>query len=162
MEEFEDSPLDEAFERTFEPEPEVKLREPDSPVVLEAPPLKPETQSLLYTGHLTSEVQIGNHRIDIRSLRIGEEFEAALLAKKYEETVEAGRALAAALVAAAITRVDGKPLVYEPLSDDDLTVEAKFKYLLDNWYWPPIQKVYQAYGALVREVSEAYENLGKA
>ena len=148
MEHQENSPLDEAFSPVRDEEVEA--------------PLSLETQSLLQTGHLVSEVNVGSHRIEIRSLRVGEEFQAALLAKRYEETVEAGRALATALVAAAIMRVDGKPLVGDPLTAGDLTLEAKFLHILDNWYWPPIQRVYNEYGVLIKGVTDAYEQLGKA
>jgi hypothetical protein len=79
--------LDEAFEHSAEPD--------DIDV-----PVSTETYNLLQLGYLTSDIVVGNHTITVRTLRIGEELEAALLAEKYKDTVDAGRAMATALAAA--------------------------------------------------------------
>jgi hypothetical protein len=150
------SPLDEAFDS-----PTSTLEEEFEPSEEKQVDLTTETVSLLTLGHLTGSVKIGSHDIQLRTLKIGEELEAALLAKKYEETVEAGRALAVALVAAAITSVDGQPLVRNALGPDEHTLEGRFHYLQRNWYWPPIYAVYQEYGSLNKQAREAFENLKK-
>ena len=142
------TPFDEAFDAT--------------PVVaVEEKPLDEETYGLIYRGFLTSEIKIGVHKIAIRTLRIGEELEAALLAAKYRESVEYPRALATAQVAACITSVDGKQLLEERLGPQDEKLEAKFQYIQQNWYWPTIHAVHSEYMRLVQEMLDKYETVKK-
>lgn len=133
------------------------------PTLEDLPPEEPisdETIGLIYVGSLSETIKVANHEIRVRTLRIGEELEASLLANKWSETGEAGRALATALVAAAIVSVDGKPLL-EGIGPTDSTLEAKFDYLRKNWYWVSIRTVYQKYDELLRKVLEEHEVLLK-
>lgn len=152
MEDLKDSPLDEAFHAPVDE---------DGLAAIEEEPLSLDEQGVLYNGHLTRNVTIGTHRVVLRTLRIGEELEAALVADRYKDTVEAGRALATALVAASIQSVDGQPLIREALSAQDLGIEAKFNFVLNNWYWPSIQKLYAEYGELVSKLRDTFEAVGK-
>lgn len=124
-------------------------------------PVHDDTYGLLYVGHLTDIVKIGQHEVRIRTLKIGEELNAALLANRYKDTVEEGRALATALVAAAIDTVDGKPLLGELIGPGDNAIEAKFDYILRNWYWESARQVWDAYNALLQRVQQAGEELKK-
>ena len=133
--------------------------EPEDEIVDE--PIDQDTYSLVYLGHLTSSVTIRNHTINIRTLKIGEELEAALLADKYKDTVEAGRALATALVAASVTTVDGKPLVAS-LGPVDNIMEQRFLYILNNWYWQPtIRTVYAEYNSMALQAQQVEEDVKK-
>jgi hypothetical protein len=117
--------------------------------------LSDDETSLLYNGHLSSEVHIGNRVIRLRTLKIGEELEAALLASRWKDTADGNRALVTAYVAAAVTSVDGKPLV-TTLGANENESELKFQHILDNWYWQPtINNVYAAYNDLLIRVNEA-------
>jgi hypothetical protein len=134
------------------------------PVLEEEPiqeePLDEETLGLIYVGSLSDTVQIAGHEVRVRTLRIGEELEASLLANKWADTGEAGRALATALVAAAIVSVDGGPLL-EGLGPHEQTLEAKFNYLRRNWYWVSVRTVYQKYDELLRKVLDQHDNFLK-
>lgn len=117
--------------------------------------------ALLYVGHLSGSVTLGNRVIRIRTLKIGEELEAALLAERWRNTAEASRALVVAYVAAAITSVDGKPLV-QILGPTENELEMKFQFILENWYWQPtIRTVYEEYNSLVKRLVEAIETTKK-
>jgi len=149
-----ESLYDAAFEQREDAQPE------DTPEPSEE--LSDDETTLLYTGHLTSQVTLGNRVIRLRTLKIGEELEASLLAARYRDTADANRALVTAFVAAAVTTVDGDPLVVR-LGPGENELEKKFQFVLDNWYWSPtISSGYAEYNALLRRVNEASEsvNLG--
>lgn len=121
------SAFDKAFDSTqatLEPEPVEK------PSVGEEPTLEEET--LLQRGYFSSTVALGTNTVNIRTLKIGEELEVALVAQKYQDTVEATRALIAATVAAAIVSVNGEPLIPFPLGAKDNSIEARFVYIGEN------------------------------
>jgi hypothetical protein len=142
--------LDEAFD--------TPMSEED--MEFEEEPLGIDESNLIYRGYLTGELTLGNHEISLRTLRIGEELEAALLADKYKDTVEAGRALATAIVAAAIVTVDGESLV-AGLGPGENTLESRFKYILRNWYWITVRQIYEEYNVLLRRVIDTYESVKK-
>jgi|SRR5581483_2455762 len=119
-----------------------------------------DTEALMYRGYLTDVVEVGNHEIRIRTLKIGEELDAALVAQRYNDTPEAMRALATAIVSAAIVTVDGRPLV-EALGPADATIQSKFDYIRKNWYWRSVGEVYKAYDQLLERSIKSLEELKK-
>lgn len=123
--------------------------------------LNEDTYGLLYAGYLTDVVKIGPHEIRIRTLKIGEELTAAILANRYKDTIEEGRALATALVAAAIVSVDGSALQGNLLGPKDDSIEARFDYILENWYWEVIRQVWEEYNKLLTRVRDSAEDLKK-
>ena len=129
--------------------------------VFESEPVTNDTAGLLQLGYLTDTVSVGSHEIRIRTLKIGEELNAALLANRYKDTVEEGRALATALIAAAIVTVDGEPLLGTNLGPRDGSVEQKFDYILDNWYWDTINQIWMGYNGLLKRVEQATDELKK-
>lgn len=124
-------------------------------------PITEDTYSLLYLGHLTDVVKIGSHEVRIRTLKIGEELNAALLANRYKDTVEEARALATALIAASIISVDGEPLLGQAIGPRDDSLDAKFDYLLRNWYWESARQVWEAYNNLLKRVQESADEIKK-
>lgn len=146
------------YDAAFDDEPrEVQYPEVEEP----EEDLAEEELSLLYNGHLSSEVRIGNRSIRLRTLKIGEELEAALLAARWKDTAEGNRALVTAYVAAAVTTVDGEPLTTS-LGPNENEMEQKFYHILNNWYWQPtVNAVYTEYNELLRRVNEATESIKK-
>jgi hypothetical protein len=140
------------FDETFDTEPTEDFK--DTPVTF-------EEETLLTKGYFTSTVKLGNNEVVIRTLKIGEELEAALLAHKYAETIEAGRALATALVAAAVVTVNGKPLIREPLGRADETLEARFNYIAHNWYWLTVKNIHEEYNILLDQALSSFSKIKK-
>lgn len=128
---------------------------------LEEEEISDDTYGLLYVGYLTDVVNIGTHEIRIRTLRIGEELNAALLSNKYKDTIEEARALATALVSASIVSVDNEPLITDGLGPHSDTQEARFDYLLNNWYWESIRQVWAGYNELLLRVQHSGEEIKK-
>lgn len=123
--------------------------------------LSPKAQTLLEIGHLKSTVQIGNNEVVIKTLTIGEELEAAVLANKYKETLEEGRALMTAVVSSAIVSVNGRPLQGETLGMFQETPESRYT-TVRQWYWTVVRDLYSEYLALTDQVYKEYEQLKKA
>ena len=127
----EPSPYEAAFA-----EEEVELPE------LDFEPISDELEGLLAVGALSKEVTIAGHPIAIRTLTIGEELEASLIASKYRDTDDASRAYATAIVAAAVTSVDGRPLIGQGLGPNENTLERRYSYVRENWYWAVVRELY--------------------
>lgn len=123
-------------------------------------PLDEQTASLLYRGHLTTTSYIDSHEIRIRTLKIGEELDATLVADPWKDSLDASRAMITAIVAACVISVDGEPLVGS-LGPKDESIPAKFDYIRKNWHWISVKKVYDDYNTLVLQVFEKYELLKK-
>jgi len=144
------TPLEAAFDVPVFEEPEIQ-----------EDPIADDTYSLLQLGYLTDTVTIGTHVIRIRTLKIGEELNAALLANKYKDTAEEARAFATALVAGSIVSVDNAPLLGELLGPRDDALEAKFDFILANWHWEPINRLWVKYNELLNRVRESADELKK-
>src|SRR4051812_22074101 len=117
---------------------------PDFGEEFEEEPLREEVVELLHLGRLSSSVEIRGHTIRISTLTVGEELLVAILARDYIDTQDANKAYATALVAAAITSVNGKPLA-APLGPNTTkreVLERKYEYVLSHWYWPVVRVIY--------------------
>jgi hypothetical protein len=155
--------MESPYDRVFEPAPEEipDFQFPPEEVQFEEE-ISDESYGLIYRGYLTDDFSIGTHDIVIRTLKIGEELEAALVAAKYRDTIDYGRALATALVAAAIVTVDGQPLIQEGLGPNENMLESKFRYILRNWYWAStIKQIHDRYQSMYEKVQVTYEDLKK-
>jgi len=122
----------------------------------------PETavavDGLMWLGHLEDEVKFGGHTFLLRTLKIAEELEAAVIAKEYLETFGQTKATAAAHVAAALTSVDGDDSFCPPIGPDAKQhLRAKFNYVTENWYWPLTEHLFGKYVDLVRRQADAIE-----
>jgi hypothetical protein len=111
-------------------EPPVALE--DLPEEVEETPVTVEEETLLTRGYFSSTATLGTNKIVLRTLKIGEELEVAVVANKYKDTIEATRALITATVAASIVSVNERPLIVFQLGQADGTLEAKFLYVLNN------------------------------
>lgn len=150
---------DAAFEQREDEYPQVEEIAPADNVIEDE--LADDESALLYNGYISGQVSLGNRTIRLRTLKIGEELEAALLASRWKDTADANRALVTAYVAASVTTIDGNPLV-TILGPNENELEKKFQFVLDNWYWTPtISAVYAEYNNLLRRVNEASDAIKK-
>ena len=139
----------------------------EEPVEIELPEEKPEEPlrtrilGLLYLNKLTDSFDYQGHDFVIKTLKIGEELEAALITQEYMQTPDYERALATALVAASIETVDGKPLVTSLGPSEDNYLRHKFEYIKDRWYWTTIGFVYSKYIDLLQKQKEALDEFEK-
>lgn len=123
--------------------------------------LSQEFTGLLTLGKLVKKIDLYGHTFIIRTLKVGEELEVGLIADKYRQTNEAGRAYATAVVAAALERVDGKPPVVPIGPSEDSILQEKYEFVRSRYYWPIVRKLYESYVDLVRQQEEALEELIK-
>lgn len=109
---------------------------------VEETPISNDVVSLLNLGELKVRMQIRDHEVVIRTLKMDEELEIGRLVKPYNDTIEEGRALATAIVAAAVESIDGKPLM-PGLGPEDESLDRRFKYVRAKLYWPVIKIIYE-------------------
>lgn len=114
----------------------------------------------MWLGHLETEVRFAGHTFIIRTLKAGEELEAALVAKEFQETFGQVKGTAWAHLAAAVVSVDGKEDFCPPIGPDSKQhLRAKFHWMTENWYWPVGEYLFTEYANLVGKQSEAIEAL---
>lgn len=118
------------FDEVFDGQDDISFDKPTKPVE-EEEAITVEEETLLTRGFFTSVAQVGTNDIVLRTLKVGEELEVALLVSRYQNTIEATRALITATVAAAITSVNGLPLM-QGLGPESESLEAKFNYIARN------------------------------
>ncbi len=139
----------------------------EEPVEIELPnevqeePLGAGVLGLLYVGKLTKSFDYQGHDFVIKTLTMGEELQAALITRDFEDTVEYPRALATAIVGACIETVDGKPIVTELGPSEDDYLQRKYTFVKNKWYWPTINFVYDRYIELLQEQKEALDEFSK-
>jgi len=127
-------------------------------LVEEPSPISSDLTTLLELGKLEETVEIGNRKVRIRTLKIGQELEVGLLTKEYQGTSEQLRAEITAIVAAAVVSVDGEPLITS-LGPTDDTLNSRFNYVNENFYWPVIRLIYQRYSDLQERAEAALKEL---
>lgn len=121
-----------------------------------------EFNGLLFVGALTDTFTWLGHEFVIRTLTTGELAEVALAVKKYGDTDAALKVWQAAVVAACVMTVDGRPMPL-PLTNDPNDTEFlnRFRFVMRSWFPPTLDAVYQRYYNLeltVRRVIEAMGN----
>lgn len=132
----------------------------EDPVLEEEPP-STDVVNLLNLGELKARMDVRGHEVWLRTLKINEELQIGVLIQPYVNTIEEGRALATATIAAAIDSIDGKPIVMNMGPDED-TLKRKFDYVRTRMYWPVIKMIYEeGYIPLVRRQVEAIEEFRK-
>lgn len=127
------------------------------------PRWKDEFRGLVYLGALSDEFDWLGHHFKIRTLTTGELAEVALIAKPYAGSEAALKAWQAAIVAACIVSVDGNPIAVPLTSEvDDTLVRSKFRFVMEKWFPPILDVVYNRYVGLEYTVREVIEAMGKA
>ena len=141
------SPWDAAFE--------------ERPPLGDAAPVSEDTFSLLYNGRLRDRVEYGGHSFGLRTLSIGEELRVTEIVRSFlDNPLAQGRAYATAVVAAALTDVDGEPFGGIPLSPADDRLPRRYEQISD-WNWVFIDKIYQHYLELEQRQVESIEEIEK-
>jgi len=119
---------------------------------------KEEFEGLLFLGYLQHEVKrIPFHSFVIKTLNINEKLEVSLIAKPYLESVGYNRAWKAAVVAAALVSIDGRPLI--PSNKTTNVVKQKYDYVVNNWYDTTIDLLYEELDMLENKVIMVLQEL---
>ena len=148
-------------------EPEQKPADEEEQQEADLPEFDPQYRDafngLLFVGALSDQFDWLGHRFHIRTLTTGELAEVALLAKPYAGSEAALKAWQAATVAAALVTVDGKEIAI-PLTSEigDTHVAAKFRYVMDKWFPPVLDAIYERYIRLELQVRDVISAMGKA
>lgn len=116
---------------------------------------------LLYLGRLTHEFVWMGHKFVIRTLTTGETLEIGLLQRPYVDSLADVKAYQAGVVAACVLTVDGKPMP-GPITNEptDTGLRNRFEYVLQNWFPPILNVVYEEYLLLEERVDRVMEAMG--
>jgi len=120
---------------------------------------KKEFEGLLYLGHLEKTVtSIPFHSFVVRTLTVNEKLQVSLITKEFVDSIGYGRAYRAAVVAAGLQSVDGRPLV--PATININYLRQKFDYVTNGWYDGVIDVLYQEIDQLESKVLIVLKELG--
>ena len=146
------------WEAQFEQPEVLEWKEEDVPAIEEP---SNDIVSLLNLGELRYEIEIRGHKIILRTLRMSEELEIGLFIKPYLGTLDEGRAIATATVAASIESYDGNPII-TAIGPDENLLRKRFDFVKDKMYWPVIQIIYEeGYIPLIEKQVKAIEEFRK-
>lgn len=124
------------------------------------PEVSEAVDGLAWLGHLETTVHFCGHSFTLQTLKAGEELEASLLAKEFQETFGQVKAQAWAHLAMAVVAVDGNYDFCPPIGPDIRKHgQAKFSYITSNWYWPIGEYLFGEYVQLVQRQVEALDAL---
>lgn len=145
-----------ATDEDLSSEPEEELPEFD-------PKYRQDFEGLLFIGNLSDTFDWLGHKFVIRTLTTGEILEVGLLHKKYGQSLADLKAYQAAVIAACVVSVDGRPLSV-PLTNevDDTLLANKFSYVLRSWFPPVLDVIYDKYLSLEERVQKVLDAMGKA
>lgn len=152
-----------------EPHPETQVMQDemeadtDPPLPEFDPKVRQDFEGLLYLGRLTDQFTWLGHTFTIRTLTSGEIVEIGLLHRPYIGSLADVKAYQAAIVAACVLDVDGKPMP-TPITNEatDTALLNRFQYVLRSWFSPTLNVVYERYLLLESRVEEVIESMGKA
>lgn len=136
--------------------------ETEAPALPEFDPrVRNEFDGLLYLGRLTDAFTYMGHDFVIRTLSTGEILDVALLHKPYLGTMGDIKAYKAALVAACVESVDGRPMPL-PITNQpmDTALANRFAYVQKTWFPPLIDVIYERFLALEEMVDRVLAAMG--
>ena len=119
-------------------------------------------RTVLTIGRMRRRIFVFDHPFDICTPNIDEELAIGLFTSKYRETDFAMRAYQTAVAAAAIEKVDNKPL-YVPLTeetDTEVLFNEKMKIVL-KWHSSIVREVYEGVISLESRFAEVVNTLGR-
>lgn len=115
-------------------------------------------EGLTYLGYLEADVEIPYHSFKVRTLTTGEKIKVVQMIRELEDSIGYPRAYRAAVVAAGLTLVDGKPLLVGQKNLD--VISQRYRYVTDNWYDYVIDILYDKINELEGQVLEVLKELG--
>lgn len=115
-------------------------------------------QGLVYLGHLEGKVEIPYHSFTVKTLTTGEKIKVVELIRHLEDSIGYARAYRAAIVAAALLTVDGKPLLVG--SKNVEAISQRYRYITDNWYDFVVDLIYEKVNEMEGQVLEVLKELG--
>lgn len=186
-----DPPLESMYDQPVEPDPAPPRDDPPDSQVLEPWPQPPRPspqeppgppterqadpfpqefpegcqepfQGLLLLGQLDHWFTWVGHRFHIRTCLPSELAEGARWAARYRDTDGYVKAYQAAVLAACVVTVDGRPLPVVPLHDGQSVVGENAQWVLDHWFPPVLDKVHEEYILLEIKAREILDAMGKA
>lgn len=127
------------------------------------PKVREDFEGLLYLGKLTAQFEWMGHKFTIRTLTVGEALEIGLLHREYVGTIADIKAYQAAVTAACVVQIDKRSMPF-PITneDEDTPLRNRFQYVIDHWFPPTLDAIYENFLLLEARVDKVMEAMGKA
>lgn len=126
------------------------------------PGVSADVEGLLFLGYLTDHFELWGHSFTIRTLRRGERLAIAQIVQDWENTLGYADAFQTAYVAACMMEVDNRPLAM-PLEPGEekrpLTWIRRNFEIVNRWFDPVIEQVYEKYSNLLNRQTLAFIEL---
>lgn len=124
---------------------------------------KDDFEGLMFLGALSVSFSFVGHRFTLRTLTTLELLAVGRVIQSFAETLGANRAMATAMVALSLQKVDGKelPIPYAEGEDPYEWAEQRFQYVAARWYPMIIDALYDRYSLLEARVREVVEEMAK-
>lgn len=138
-------------------------QEAEEPLPEFDPKVREDFEGLLYLGALTQQFEWMGHTFVIRSLHVGEILEIGLLHREYVGTLAETKAYQAAVTAACVVQIDKRRMPFPITNEDDDTIlRNRFQYVLDKWFPPTLDAIYENFLLLEARVDRVMLAMGKA
>lgn len=122
------------------------------------PEVQADVEGLMWLGHLEEQYDFCGHQFVLRTLKGGEELQASLVCKEFNETLGQARAWAWATLSQSLEAIDGDREWCPPLTHNELqNARGRFNYLIKKWYWPTAAHLYARYNELVERQAVAVQ-----
>lgn len=118
-------------------------------------------QGLLLLGKLEHYFTWVGHRFRIKTCLPHELAEASRWAARFAGTDGYVKAYQAAVIAACLISIDGKPLPAVPLTRDDTAIEANADWVFRELFPPVLDKIHEEYVLLEFKAREILADMGK-
>lgn len=117
---------------------------------------------LIQVGKVTREIEVLDHYIVIKSMDVGEELALGLMLKEFDSSPAYTRAYKAAVVAAVVVSIDGKPF-YQSLGPESFSVALRARFDKIKNYHPSVNDlIYAEYIKMEQEeIAPILSRLGK-
>jgi hypothetical protein len=155
--------LEQSSAAEAQPETDVEMsgvEPPVEPLPEFDPKCRDALDGLLFLGALTKTYDWNGHRFTIRTLKMDELLQVALVHARFANTIGDVKAYQAAIVSACLQLVDGKQLPI-PAFVDETSLDQRFRFCTSNWYPWTFDSVYQNYLELEAKTLEVMEAMGK-
>ncbi len=119
---------------------------------------KTDFEGLAYLGYLEDTVRIPFHDFKIRTILPAEKIEISIICRELQGAIGYASAYKAACVAAALISADGRPI--QPAEKKRNAVQQKYEYVVNTWYDPIIDILYNAIDKLALRQIELLRILG--
>lgn len=126
--------------------------------------IRADVDGLISLGALSNpNIEFCGHTFGLRTLRIDEDLASAIVIEPFRNTLKEPEAWAAAIVALALTHIDGEEDFCPQTGPDKVAyAQARYRYVTSKWFQPTLDFLFEEYNVLLEkqaQVTRAVQDL---